>query len=225
MVLQSFGERPIQTLKCDSVMRTAAPSGSRFSSLRSPIRSCSSSSKAPDLSVENGKGNDAGRPEIRIEDTANSSRDSSLAALWASLPSDMQALVLSNLPFMNLIALRRVCKKWNDIVLSMSSTFPRGSFQENRAPKCVPLHFEDGFLALFNSEKNAWEEQPLGFLRLPPESLHLEASSRGLLCFQDLSSQDFIVCNPITRRWRRVPLPPGITHNNIKGQKYTFPGN
>ncbi|CAM6112094.1 unnamed protein product [Calypogeia fissa] len=243
MVLQSFCHCPRLNTKYDKFMKIALSLGSHSKSLQhiSPSRRASCS-KTPNPSIlplkrENvpKKGNDHVANEeqnvvqndqdiANSEDMASTSRssacsDSSPSSLWGSLTIDMQTMVLSNLPFLSLIKLRCGCKKWNEIILS--SNFPNG-MHDNLSPKCVPLHFDEGFLVIFNSKKNAWEEQTLGFLPVPPESIFLEVCSRGLICFRDLKTKEFIVCNPISRRWKRVPLPPGITHNTIRGVSARF---
>ncbi|CAM6112088.1 unnamed protein product [Calypogeia fissa] len=157
-----------------------------------------------------GRRHGIGATSISEENIYNKGRDGAQVD-WDFLPEDLLARILSRLPFSSLIRSRCVCKKWNR--LNFSSDF---TFSGNLGSKCVPIYFFQGPLRVYNSGTNTWEKLSLAFLGVPLNTLALLVSAGGLLCFKDRVSGDFIVCNPITKRWRVLQLPEGFAHEEIR---------
>lgn len=134
-------------------------------------------------------------------------------AIWSNLPDEVVELVLAQVPFSSLVQYRLVCKKWNAVV--MSSDFALAC-QKQLSPKCVPVLvandlMESGRWTInpYDSVSNSWLSFSLSFLQNAGQSgpLYLTASSGGLMCFETEDRRNFIICNPITRRWRHLQLP------------------
>jgi hypothetical protein len=142
-----------------------------------------------------------------------------------TLPDNLFKRVLELVPLSSLVEMRCVCKKWNDFILSSGIT-PR-LFE----PKNVLFNFSAAELTLriFSLRLTHWEleRKSLSFLletrvadnlsgnlnatRSPSLSsrwLRLVAAGGGLLCFTSSSYfWTFIVCNPVTKKWRRLQMP------------------
>lgn len=144
-------------------------------------------------------------------------------SIWSMLPEEILELVLERVSFSSLIQFRVVYKQWNSVI--MSCEFSRAC-QKQETPKCVPMLVANDLMESskwvingFNTESNAWLLSSLSFLQdaSPNGHLYLTASSGGLMCFETADRRNFIVCNPITRRWRHLQLPnaPGgqLVHN------------
>jgi hypothetical protein len=69
-------------------------------------------------------------------------------------------------------------------------------------------------IRMYNFTTERWVPVSLPFLQdAPPLGLlYLTASSGGLLCFETANRQNFIICNPITKKWRHLQNPvPGFS--------------
>ncbi|CAM6098900.1 unnamed protein product [Calypogeia fissa] len=139
------------------------------------------------------------------------------------LPDNLFKHVLEQLPSSSLVQMRCVCKKWNSFILSSEIT-PR-FFR----PKNVLFNFSAAELTLrvYSPRPTHWEleRKSLSFLletraadlaaggiraptTLTSRWLRLVAAGGGLLCFTSSSYfWTFIVCNPLTKKWRRLQMP------------------
>lgn len=138
-------------------------------------------------------------------------------ALWSTLPTELLERVLAFLPFPNLFRLRSVCRRWNAL--------PHCSyFRQIRAsaPRqwgaCLPVLFcKDASIDTedegWNSDSwSAYDTASNEWLRLPPLTCldarhpkYLVVGSGGLLCIGDFdSTENLVVCNPVTRCFREL---------------------
>jgi hypothetical protein len=62
---------------------------------------------------------------------------------------------------------------------------------------------EDWSIRVYNFMTERWVPVHLPFLQdaAPLGPLYLTASTGGLMCFETVDRQDFIICNPITKKW------------------------
>ncbi|KAG6557962.1 hypothetical protein Mapa_000141 [Marchantia paleacea] len=126
------------------------------------------------------------------------------SSLWKSFPEELLERVFTKLPFESLVRLRRVCKRWNQLI--HANEIP---YLENPSPKCVPVHFGRGSFSTYNSIRKDWQEQPLTFLEvdLLTSGLCLIATAGGLLCFSTYVPEKLVICNPLTRRFKEIQMP------------------
>lgn len=125
--------------------------------------------------------------------------------IWSRLPDHLLERVLSFLPLKNFISLRSTCKHFNSLLFT-----PLFISKHNSLSSFILLshpHFHNKF-PLFNTLINSWHTTPLSF----PPSLSsqpsvLLSSSNGLLCFSLPRSSCFVICNLLTRSFRRVEFP------------------
>ncbi|KAL2649716.1 hypothetical protein R1flu_017844 [Riccia fluitans] len=136
--------------------------------------------------------------------------------LWSSLPDDLVERVLTKVPFSALIKCRTVCRRWNELILSQNFT-PA----DQDPPKCIPFHFtfytppenrglhEGRYFTAYDPRRNRWVDISLSFLNLDPEmgNWEMAASGGGLLCLASISCSRFVVCNPVTKKWRLLEVP------------------
>ncbi|KAG6546736.1 hypothetical protein Mapa_011925 [Marchantia paleacea] len=146
---------------------------------------------------------------------AESNQDTILDhAVWRNLPEDLLLIVLSKLRFLSLVQFRSVCKKWNKYIITRGQGLSPGEYQVSvPVPvKCDPGKFCAKQLTVYNSKTSKWEKLSLAFTgRMPGRetsgSYTLAATDGGLLCFRDSTFASFVVCNPLTKRWRFL-IPP-----------------
>lgn len=104
-----------------------------------------------------------------------------------------------------------VCKKWK-IKIRTPSFICQCELDQQSAPG-----YNEWFLT-FGQHKNAfaydlhlskWHHISLGFLPLE-KTLSPLAAADGLLCLRGSNPDRLVVCNPLSRFWRDVPLPPHV---------------
>ncbi|KAL3695299.1 hypothetical protein R1sor_009375 [Riccia sorocarpa] len=124
--------------------------------------------------------------------------------LWRYLPEELLERVFGKLPFSSVVRLRRVCKRWNHVILS--GEIP---YLENPSPKCLPVHFGKHGFMIYNSIIKDWEEHSLSFLSssVLTRGLSLIATAGGLLCFYTYDPSKLVVCNPLTKRFKQLEIP------------------
>ncbi|KAL3702099.1 hypothetical protein R1sor_020121 [Riccia sorocarpa] len=136
--------------------------------------------------------------------------------LWSSLPDDLIERVLIRVPFSALLKCRTVCKRWNELILSRNF-IPA----DQDPPKCIPFHFtfysppedpvsnEGRYFTAYDTRRNSWVDLSLSFLDLDPEmgNWEMAASGGGLLCLASMACSRFVVCNPVTKKWRLLEIP------------------
>jgi hypothetical protein len=119
------------------------------------------------------------------------------------IPADILQQVLNRLSFSEFLSLRIVCKKWNAMVCSLY--FPLNY----HISKCIPVHFLNDKLTVYNSRTQAWEEHSLRFFQdcIQSDRLELVASAGGLMCFEIDQPNHLVVCNPISKQWKFLKVP------------------
>lgn len=129
--------------------------------------------------------------------------------IWSSLPDDLLDIVISRLPLQSLVRMRSVCKKWK-IKIRTPSFIRQCELDSTNG-------YNEWFLT-FGQHKNAfaydlhlskWHSGiSLGFL--PLERFSPLAAADGLLCLRGSKPGTLVVCNPLSRFWRDVPLPARV---------------
>ncbi|KAL2612869.1 hypothetical protein R1flu_024561 [Riccia fluitans] len=132
-------------------------------------------------------------------------------ALWRNFPEDLILIVLSKLRFQSLVPFRSVCKKWNEYIIERGQSLDPVEYQV-AVPlpvRCRPGKFLLKELTVYNSKIGKWEKLSLAFTRrMQDQEMHtLAAADGGLLCFRNSTFTSFIVCNPLTRRWKCLTPP------------------
>ncbi|KAL2632341.1 hypothetical protein R1flu_017027 [Riccia fluitans] len=142
-----------------------------------------------------------------------------LPSLWRHLPEELLERLFAKLPFESLVRLRRVCKRWNHVILSGEV-----SYLENPTAKCVPVHFGNGAFKIYNSITKDWQEQSLAFLSLDilTNGMSLIATAGGLLCFHTYVPANLVICNPLTRRFKQLEMPQPAAVEAPVPQLYTI---
>ncbi|KAL7002432.1 hypothetical protein U1Q18_003585 [Sarracenia purpurea var. burkii] len=124
------------------------------------------------------------------------------------LPDDLLERILAHLPIASIFRAGCVCKKWHDMVSSRSFLW-----NFSRVSPHKPWYF------MFTCS-----DEPIGYaydpilrkwynIKLPciETSSWFITSSFGLVCFMDNDRRsELYVCNPITKRCRKLEEPPGF---------------
>ncbi|KAG6553266.1 hypothetical protein Mapa_005000 [Marchantia paleacea] len=124
-------------------------------------------------------------------------------SLWEKLPENLLEQILAKLPFSALIRFCCVCKKWKNLLLSNEIS--------TRCNSCKPVlvHSLAGPLTVYSPSRGGWEKLPVSYLPIDVSQLSLVASGSGLLCFSTDSFGEFLICNPLTKQYRRLQMPCG----------------
>jgi hypothetical protein len=131
------------------------------------------------------------------------------------LPEELVVNILQRLPVPVMCQMRCVCKRWN--LLPRSPLYVNLSSQATlEKPYLSFLVIERGQLALslFSPRLGKWYKRPLTFLRnffiFPTRECHFVAGHGGLFCIASTVNDSciFIVVNPISKRWRKLPPIP-----------------
>uniref|UniRef100_A0ACD5YQC6 Uncharacterized protein n=1 Tax=Avena sativa TaxID=4498 RepID=A0ACD5YQC6_AVESA len=144
--------------------------------------------------------------EAVTEDTNDDRSADSTVSLDAVLPDDLLEKVISFLPVASVIRSGSVCKRWHEIVHARRRTWSKMVAQK-------PWYF------MFTCS----EEAVSGFAYDPSlrkwygfdfpcieKSNWSTSSSAGLVCLMDSENRSrIIVCNPITKDWKRLIDAPG----------------
>ena len=139
-------------------------------------------------------------------------------SLWSSLPTELLERVLAYLPFPNLFRLRSVCRRWNSLPHCAYFRQIRAA-APNQWGACLPVLFcKDATIDMEDEGWNAdlwsaFDTASSRWLRLPPLTCldarhpkYLVVGSGGLLCIGDFdSTENLVVCNPVTRSFRELP--------------------
>ena len=124
--------------------------------------------------------------------------------IWKEFPEELFEAVAARLPITDVFRFRSVCKKWNSLLTSQ--TFPQKHAQ-------IPRHGlwfytindkRERVGAMYDPSLQKWHHSTIPAL---PNELALVpvASAWGLVCFFDISSRGFCVCNPLTRSFKKLP--------------------
>ncbi|KAG0553586.1 hypothetical protein KC19_12G023000 [Ceratodon purpureus] len=144
--------------------------------------------------------------------------------IWVSLPDDILDRVIARLPLQSLIRMQSVCKKWK-IKLRTASFIRQCEVESESVPAEWFLTFNSqhkaGSLCLaYDTHLSKWHSLPLGFLPFEITPKSPLAAADGLIClgmgWSNVGNRGpsmptkLIVCNPVSRFWRDVPLPPQL---------------
>lgn len=124
------------------------------------------------------------------------------------LPNDLLERILAYLPIASILRAGSVCKRWHEIVSSKRFLWNKSHILSQK-----PWYF------MFTSS-----DEPVGYaydpifrkwysIELPciNTSNWFITSSSGLVCFMDSDSRsELYVCNPVTKRCKRLEEPPGL---------------
>lgn len=124
------------------------------------------------------------------------------------LPNDLLERILAYLPIASILRAGSVCKRWHEIVSSK-----RFLWNKSHVLSQKPWYF------MFTSS-----DEPVGYaydpifrkwysIELPciNTSNWFITSSSGLVCFMDSDSRsELYICNPVTKRCKRLEEPPGL---------------
>jgi F-box interacting protein len=156
-------------------------------------------------------------------------RDSALpimeALVWRKTPDDVIERILAPLPVEDLLRMRKVCRKWRDILTAPWFRDLHREFAPRQQPWYLASTSKRSFSA-YDASTQKWNDLSVPELpgKLPDPDLKVLASSQGLLCFGfrwgELTSTDHLyVCNPITREWRHLAQHPEKTVDHF-GMQY-----
>eukprot|EP00249_Psilotum_nudum_P005137 c18612_g1_i1 orf=321-1394(+) len=134
--------------------------------------------------------------------------------IWSSMPDCLLERTLAMLPIPCLLRLRSVCRAWNASILSSSFLKLYSSLSSQRTHYLLVTTLDAKCpLLVFDPIREKWHAPSLSFLPINTE-FSLVTAAGGLLCLSD--GKDFIFCNPVTRKWRKIPsLPEGRSFVNI----------
>ncbi|KAI4369856.1 hypothetical protein MLD38_018256 [Melastoma candidum] len=157
------------------------------------------------------KGHDNANTSQPIDDK---NAETSAVSMDSILSNDILECIFARLPIASILRASSVCKRWNDIV--KSSNFQPGSLG---SMKQIPWYFM--FTSPDNPSGNAFDPTLRKWysIELPciERSNWLVASSNGLVAFMDDDSGNKLsVCNPITRRCRKLEQPPGSVSSDYR---------
>jgi hypothetical protein len=161
--------------------------------------------------------------------TQDESRGSnSVSTGWDDLSEELRDRVLALLPLHCLFRCRAVCKAWNRTVdrpgfrrLYDEVTSDHRHRDENERGAFCPMLFSvniDGGLTAFDPRVHRWRKFPsLSFLPYPGSFSLVESGDGGLLCVRCPPSSFVVVCNPMTRTWKELPMSnhKNWTHDDI----------
>ncbi|KAK4743496.1 hypothetical protein SAY87_001497 [Trapa incisa] len=135
-------------------------------------------------------------------------QDAFAVSLDIVLPDDLLERILSFLPVASIFRAGSVCRRWHGIVSSkrfqrnLSHVLPQKPWYFMFTSSHEPCGYAyDPILKKWYGIDLACIESPNWFV----------ASSSGLVSFMDNDSRSQLyVCNPITKRWRKLGEPPGL---------------
>ncbi|CAM8974497.1 hypothetical protein QQ045_029640 [Rhodiola kirilowii] len=141
--------------------------------------------------------------------TSNTDTETFEVSLDIILPDDLLERILAFLPIVSIFRAGSVCKKWHEITSSKRFLWNASQILSQK-----PWYF------MFTSS-----DEPIGYaydpilrkwhgIDLPciNTSNLFVASSGGLVCFMENDSRsELYACNPITREYKKLPEPPGLS--------------
>ncbi|BFI42994.1 hypothetical protein MPTK2_8g13970 [Marchantia polymorpha subsp. ruderalis] len=153
--------------------------------------------------------------------------------LWSRLPEDEQVMVLSFLPWFEILRLRVVCVKWNQILRSSEFRQNWRGRESSQTPLCF-MGSKDYGTRIYNPALQKWQDCGRSFVTFRMDEgvykapdARVMGSARGLLLLQILLGpgyaaatphslmQDLFVVNPLDPlNKKRVRLLPHLQHPN-----------
>lgn len=134
-------------------------------------------------------------------------------AIWSALPKDLLERVFARLPLADMIRLQCLSKEWSQNLTSPNSAFKMVCADAN--PKLFAIISGICFIGKFevkvyDMKSNTWHATMIDTGYEEPFNT-MNAFDGGLVCFLCTSAQShvrlpIIVCNPLTRSMRALPL-------------------
>ncbi|CAN6680315.1 unnamed protein product [Malus baccata var. baccata] len=125
--------------------------------------------------------------------------------LYMDLKDIIRNHALQFLPAKSLFRFTGVCRDWKlDITTPFFAHKQSNSFHDISGFFCQSGTAPPSFISL---DPNAYgvPDPPLNFL---PEPVEIRTSSNGLLCCQGRDGyKAYYICNPVTRKWKKLPKP------------------
>lgn len=117
----------------------------------------------------------------------------------------MDAQILAWLPIPSYLRFRRVCKTWNKLL--QSPGFLRECHDVPSQGSWFLMFKNDHYreAATYNPSLDCWHPIPLVITSAPGQISFHVAASEGLLCYYAAECDNVVVCNPLTRCWRKLP--------------------
>lgn len=141
--------------------------------------------------------------------------------IWKALPEDVFERVVARLPLQSVIRMQTVCKKWK--IKVRSPTFIRLCEVDSEAPRTewflTFAQQKAGTVCFaYDVQVSKWLSIPLGFLPFDLNNRSPLAAADGLICLgagwnansRGAMPTKLVICNPVSRFWRDVPLPPQL---------------
>lgn len=141
--------------------------------------------------------------------------------IWSGVPVDILDRILARLPLQSLLRMQAVCKDWKS-KLQTPGFMHLWESETNRSLQrwfLTFVHMPSGTACLaYDVHLSKWLSLPLGFLPFDLDSKSPLAAADGLVCLgagwrslnKGFTPSRLVLCNPVTREWRDIPLPPHL---------------
>jgi hypothetical protein len=139
--------------------------------------------------------------------------------VWDSLPDDILDRVVARLPLRSLVRMQAVSKKWK-IKLRSARFIRQCEVESESVPNEWFLTFTTSVCFAYDNRLSRWHCLPLGFLPCDITPRSPLAAADGLICLGVGNASmptKVIICNPVSRFWRDVPLPPQLDLVSVAG--------
>jgi len=145
------------------------------------------------------------------------------------LPDELVERILAYLPVVSIFRASSVCKRWHEIVTSERFLWNPSNSLPQRPWYFMFTYSDEPTGYAYDPILRKWYGIELPFIET---SSWFVVSSYGLVCFMDNDSRSKLcMCNPITKRCRRLEGPPGLKFSdysalamsvNRKSHSYTL---
>jgi len=145
------------------------------------------------------------------------------------LPDELVERILAYLPVVSIFRASSVCKRWHEIVTSERFQWNPSNSLSQRPWYFMFTYSDEPTGYAYDPILRKWYSIELPFIET---SSWFVVSSYGLVCFMDNDSRSKLcMCNPITKKCRRLEGPPGLKFSdysalamsvNRKSHSYTL---
>ncbi|XP_014515366.1 F-box/kelch-repeat protein At3g61590 [Vigna radiata var. radiata] len=145
------------------------------------------------------------------------------------LPDELVERILAYLPVVSIFRASSVCKRWHEIITSERFQWNPSNSLPQRPWYFMFTYSDEPTGYAYDPILRKWYGIELPFIET---SSWFVVSSYGLVCFMDNDSRSKLcMCNPITKRCRRLEGPPGLKFSdysalamsvNRKSHSYTL---
>ncbi|XP_047148151.1 F-box/kelch-repeat protein At3g61590-like [Vigna umbellata] len=145
------------------------------------------------------------------------------------LPDELVERILAYLPVVSIFRASSVCKRWHEIITSERFQWNPSNSLPQRPWYFMFTYSDEPTGYAYDPIPRKWYGIELPFIET---SSWFVVSSYGLVCFMDNDSRSKLcMCNPITKRCRRLEGPPGLKFSdysalamsvNRKSHSYTL---